>query len=85
MRWDALPAYRLLTGKRPFDDSNFMALQYKHTTQEPTALRQLNSSIPAHVELAVLKAMAKNPANRFADMMAFIAALNEGKAPPPKL
>jgi len=68
-------AYRLVTGQRPFDDNNFMALQYKHTTQEPIAPRQLNPNITEHIELAILRAMAKNPADRFAEMMAFIAAL----------
>ncbi len=68
-------AYRLFTGKRPFDDSDLMALQYKHTTQQPIAPHQLNPGIPEHIERAILRTMAKNPTDRFADVMAFVAAL----------
>jgi serine/threonine protein kinase len=68
-------AYKLVTGRRPFDDSHFVTLQFKHSTQQPIAPRRLNPTLPAYIEHVILKAMAKDPANRFADMRAFLDAL----------
>jgi serine/threonine protein kinase len=68
-------AYELLTGQRPFTAGDFIAMGFKHATEDPIPPTQLNPNLPAHVEDAVLKALAKQRENRHADVAAFIAAL----------
>lgn len=71
-------AYELFTGQKPFPlpaDANWLAWGYKHTTEQPVAPRHLNPNLPAHIEQAILKAMAKERTKRHADVSAFIAAL----------
>jgi serine/threonine protein kinase len=57
--------YELLTGERPFRGSRRMLiLQVLH--DEPRPPRQLNDRIPRDLETICLKAVAKNPARRYA-------------------
>ncbi|BCL82722.1 serine/threonine protein kinase [Ktedonobacteria bacterium brp13] len=68
-------AYELLTGQRPFTAPNFIAMGVKHANEEPIPPRQCNPNLPAHVEDAVLKALAKQREDRHADVAAFLAVL----------
>ena len=68
-------AYKLVTGRRPFNDSRLVALQFKHATQPPVPPRQLNPTLPELIEQAILRTMAKSPADRFPDIPAFLDAL----------
>lgn len=68
-------AYELFTGSKAFSADNYPAIQFKHTFEQPLAPRQLNPDLPAHMEQAILKALAKAPTGRHADVMTFIAAL----------
>ena len=74
-------AYELLTGQRPFDAPDFIALWYKHAHEQPLPPTQLNPNLPGYMEQAILKAMAKLREDRYSDISAFIAALQ--KAPEP--
>jgi WD40 repeat protein len=57
--------YRLLTGELPFRGNKTMLLhQVLH--EEPRAPRTLNDKIPRDLETIALKAMAKEPARRYA-------------------
>ncbi len=69
-------AYELCTGRLPFTSPHFVVMQYQHTKKEPIAPRQFNQELPLHIERAILKAMAKNPADRHTDVLAFISALS---------
>jgi serine/threonine protein kinase len=68
-------AYELCTGRLPFTSPHFVAMQYQHTKEKPIAPRQFNQELPLHIEQAILKAMAKNPADRHTDILTFISAL----------
>jgi len=57
--------YQLLTGVLPFEGKDALALIGAHITQTPRPPRQLNPQIPVALEQAVLKALAKNPDQRF--------------------
>jgi hypothetical protein len=46
-----------------------------HLMRQPLPLRQLNPQLPLHIERAILKAMAKQRSDRYADIKAFILAL----------
>jgi serine/threonine protein kinase len=74
-------AYELLTGRKPFIAPDPISVGWKHTKEAPVPPRQLNPLIPAHVEQAILKAMSKDRANRYADVAAFINVLSVSNAP----
>jgi serine/threonine protein kinase len=58
--------YEMLTGQIPFDSDNPVALALKHIEEAPTPPRRINPNIPPVVERIVLRAIAKDPAQRFA-------------------
>jgi len=57
--------YETLTGQVPFAADSPVAVAYKHVREPPTAPTEIVPDIPADLEAVVLKAMAKNPANRY--------------------
>ena len=57
--------YEMLTGRQPFSADSAVALAYKHVSEDPTRPTVLNPEISPALEAVVLKAMAKNPANRY--------------------
>jgi serine/threonine protein kinase len=69
-------AYVLLTGRVPFAGSARATLLQKHQRDEPQALTISNPAVPAHIEAAVLKALAKKPEERYDSVPAFIEALD---------
>ncbi len=74
-------AYELLTGKHPFESlSHFNPhdleiMQEHHRNSKPLPPREFNSSIPAHIERAILTSMAKIPSERHTGIAAFIRSL----------
>lgn len=63
--------YELLTGNVPFRGDNFVAVAMRHINDPPTPLRELRPDVPPRVEQAVLRALAKDPGDRFPSMAAF--------------
>ena len=57
--------YRLLTGELPFRGNTRMLL-HQVLNEEPSPPRKLNDHIPRDLETITLKAMAKEPARRYA-------------------
>jgi serine/threonine protein kinase len=70
-------AYRMLTGRVPFDDDNAFRVLTKHQVEPPQPLREIIDSVPVAVEEVVLRALAKAPADRWQSMGALEAALLE--------
>jgi serine/threonine-protein kinase len=58
--------YEALTGSPPFQADSPVAVAYKHVREPPTHPTQIVPEIPPDLEAVVLKAMAKNPGNRYA-------------------
>ncbi len=56
--------YEMLTGKLPFTGETPVSIAMKHLQETPPPLRQYNYAIPPVVEAAVMKALAKDPAQR---------------------
>ncbi len=71
--------YEMLTGDPPFTGSTAQAIAARVLTEPPRSLTKQRHTVPAHVEAAVLTALEKLPADRFATAQAFADAL-EGKA-----
>ena len=68
-------AYELFTGRRPFVASDPSTMGFKHLIEAPIPPTKLNLQIPPQIDQAVLKAMAKEPNDRFTDIAEFTAAL----------
>ena len=68
-------AYLLLTGQVPFTGSARATLLQKHQRDQPLPLTEYNPAISRHVEAALLKALAKHPAERYSSVQAFLEAL----------
>ena len=67
--------YELITGRKPFTGVTPMAVVIKHIHDPLPRPRLFVPDLPVKVEKVLLKALAKQPENRYSDMNAFIAAL----------
>jgi eukaryotic-like serine/threonine-protein kinase len=67
--------YELLTGVVPFEGETAVAIAFKQVSAEPRPPSAVNPSVPAALDVIVLRALAKDPAQRFADAEEFIAVL----------
>ncbi|WP_129629215.1 protein kinase domain-containing protein [Candidatus Oscillochloris fontis] len=72
--------YELLIGQVPFDADTPFAIVMKHSTAALPPPRSLRPDLPIKIEQVLLKALAKDPAQRFQDAAAFGAALREATA-----
>jgi eukaryotic-like serine/threonine-protein kinase len=57
--------YELLTGRPPFSGDSPVAIAYQHVTENPVPPSRLDPEIPPWADAIVMKAMAKNPADRY--------------------
>jgi serine/threonine protein kinase/tetratricopeptide (TPR) repeat protein len=60
--------YELLTLSPAFNGSDLQALVHQITSEEPVPPSRLNHHLPRDLETIVLKAMAKEPVNRYSTM-----------------
>jgi serine/threonine-protein kinase len=74
--------YEMLAGEPPFTGPTAQAIVAKIVASEPVPLAALRRSVPPHVDDAVLTALEKIPADRFASASAFAAALAGTSAVP---
>jgi eukaryotic-like serine/threonine-protein kinase len=72
--------YEMLTGDPPFTASTAQAVIAKVMTEKPASIRRQRERVPQEVEDAVLTALEKLPADRFATAAEFSAALKGGGA-----
>ncbi len=57
--------FELMTGAPPFTGDSPVSVAYQHVREDPKSPSERNADIPADVDAVVLKALAKNPANRY--------------------
>ena len=67
--------YELTTGKLPFDGNSPMSIVFKHINEQPRQPRSINPYLPEAVEKIIQKAMAKDPAMRYASAREMLADL----------
>jgi eukaryotic-like serine/threonine-protein kinase len=67
--------YEMSTGKPPFTGDSPVAVASKHVRDVPVLPRVINPAMPAALEAVVMKAMAKNPADRYNSAEEFRADL----------
>ncbi len=73
--------YEMLAGSPPFTAPSAQGVLARHTLDPVPPLRTLRRAVASHVELAVLQALEKTPADRFATAQQFAAALARPMAP----
>ena len=69
--------YEMLTGQKPFDTDNPISIAVMHMQNTPERPRAINPDIPAGLEEIILRAMEKDPEDRYqtaADMIRDIEA-----------
>ncbi len=69
--------YEAATGKLPFDAPEAMSVAMMQVQDEPLPPSSINESIDPALESIILKAMQKNPANRYATAHDLKTALND--------
>jgi eukaryotic-like serine/threonine-protein kinase len=57
--------YEMSVGRPPFTGDSPVAVASKHVRDEPVLPREANPAVPAALEAVVMKAMAKNPDDRY--------------------
>ncbi len=69
--------FEMLTGKVPFDRANSVNILMAHVHEEPPSIAEIapEAGVEPYIEQIVLKAMAKNPEERFESMDAMLVAL----------
>jgi basic membrane protein A len=71
----ATVVYEWLTGTTPFSGGDFIQLGFQHTYETVPPLQTFVSAVPATVEQVVLKALSKQPQERFPRVADFAFAL----------
>jgi eukaryotic-like serine/threonine-protein kinase len=67
--------FEMLTGRAPFDGDSAVAVALKHVNQPAPSPREIVPELPPELEAVVLKALAKDPAQRYNDADSFIKDL----------
>ena len=77
----AITVYEMLCGRRPFEDETKTKVLVLHTWKLPPALTEWCPALPDRLSQAVLKGLAKRPADRYAhcaELARAIAAAADG-------
>jgi serine/threonine protein kinase len=56
--------YEMLSGKPPYEGSNFMEILHKKANTMPTPLSTLRADVPAALDALIMRTLAKDPAAR---------------------
>jgi serine/threonine-protein kinase len=67
--------YELLTGVVPFEGETAVAIAFKQVSAAPRPPSEINPALPHSLDAVVLRALAKDPIERYADDDELIAAL----------
>jgi serine/threonine-protein kinase len=71
----ACTLYEMLIGQPPFTGPSPHAVMARHSLEPVPSLRVVRQTVPQAVEGAIMQALAKLPADRFASMQRFLDAL----------
>jgi len=71
--------YEMVCGSPPFISEGVGDMLIMHISNPPALPRTLNPAVPETLEAAIMRALAKNPGQRFASMADFQEALRPGR------
>ncbi len=63
--------YELLVGRPPFTGESPMAVAFKQVNEAPVPPSQMNPDVPPRLDAVVMRALSKNPANRYQTALEF--------------
>ncbi|OCL27929.1 serine/threonine protein kinase [Orenia metallireducens] len=69
--------YELVTGKVPFTGDNHVSIALKHIEEPPVNPKEINPDIPDKLSGIILKAIAKEPENRYNSVVEMLRDLKE--------
>ena len=69
--------FEMLTGRVPFQGDTPFSMMYKHLNEPPPALGTIRSDISTRIDDVIIKALAKNPEDRYESAAALAAAFNQ--------
>src|SRR5256714_4065731 len=72
--------YEMLAGRVPFTGDSAVSIALKHVSDTPQPLRHIRPDVHPALEAAVMRALQKDPAARYATADEFIAALESARA-----
>jgi serine/threonine-protein kinase len=75
--------YEVLTGRRPFDSESDYSIMEGHIKSQPVPPSDIASGISEELNRTVLRALAKDPGQRFQTANEFLTALTYAKNPIP--
>jgi serine/threonine-protein kinase len=76
--------YEILTGEPPFTGDSPVSVAYQHVREDPVPPSERHEGISPGLDAVVLKALAKNPENRYqtaAEMRADLVRVHNGETP----
>ena len=76
--------YQMLTGEPPFTASSTPAMLVKHISERPVPVEQRRADVPTDLGRCIMMLLEKEPANRFPNATALVAALDTRSAPAPR-
>ncbi len=76
--------YELLTGRVPFEGETAVTIALQHISREPPPPSSVNPAVPPALDAVVLRALRKDPVERYQSADEVIAALEEVRATLPK-
>ncbi|HET6267834.1 MAG TPA: serine/threonine-protein kinase [Acidobacteriota bacterium] len=75
--------YEMFTGRVPFTGDSAIAVGFKQLKEEPPRPCEVNGQLPVDVEKVILRALEKNPLNRFLSVGELRASLEKAAAQAP--
>jgi eukaryotic-like serine/threonine-protein kinase len=72
--------YEMLTGRVPFEGDSAVAIALKHVSEQPRPIRSIRLDVHPLLEAAVMRALAKDPSQRYQSADEFIVALEGARA-----
>ena len=72
----AVVGYHMLAGETPFKAANTPAMLVKHVSERPRPIRQVRPEVPKHLAVAIDRALAKRPSDRWSGAAEFRDALD---------
>ena len=74
--------YEMLTGKLPFQSDNAVSVALMQLQKDPIQPRQINPNIPVGLEQIIMRAMQKNPNDRYQSASEMLVDIDEYKRNP---
>jgi serine/threonine-protein kinase len=77
----AVVGYHMLSGETPFKAANTPAMLVKHVSERPRPIRELRPEVPRYLAVAIDRALAKRPEDRWSGAGEFRDALDAATDP----